>query len=253
MPPLDVEVSNMNKREQEEYVLKRAEPLLGKLYGKFSVDPDQTDRPDAAITVYKPHKRFGCKAEPFRVGIEITTVDKGDDLAYLNDEKHFHDKVVAQRMDALINRIDSDQPTKKVDIKIPTSYIYDGAIRKAGKYHGYFESGTYRQIILLCFSNRVATGTEVFNEHLLGWTNYFLSRAQFPFDAVVFASLKSGNPVRLYQKSKPLLVPPPPSSYPDLSETVVHFPTMRTEQSFNLKKIMPNAPLIEKRPPKPDR
>jgi hypothetical protein len=50
--------------------------LFEKLYGKFSIDLAQRDRPDAAITVYKPHKRFGGNRRPFRVGGEITTVDK---------------------------------------------------------------------------------------------------------------------------------------------------------------------------------
>lgn len=240
----------MNKRAQEERVLKLAKPLLEKLYGKFSVDQDQTDRPDAAIVVDKPRKCFGIKAKPFRVGIEITTVDKGEDLAYLNDEKHGRDKAIAQTMETLNNGIDSSTPIKSVEVEITDSYIYDGAIRKAEKYQGYLESGTYRQIILLCFSDVVSTDTDFFNEHLQDCTNHLLSKVQFPFDAVVFVSLRRGNPVRVYRKSDPLLVPPPPSNYLRYSETIVRGPTMLVERKYDMRKIMSNAPLIAKRQPK---
>lgn len=243
----------MKKREREEHVLKLAEPLLEKLYGKFTVDPDQTDRPDAAISVHKPHKRFGYKAVPFRVGIEITTVDKGRDLAYLNDEKYRRDEVIAQMMDTLEKGIDSDKPIKKAEIEITDSYIYDGAIRKKNKYRGYFESGTYREIILLCFSDFVslATDTAFFEEYLRHWTNHLLSKAEFPFDAVVFASFRRGHPVRVYRKSEPLLAAPAPSRHTGRIETVVHGPTMRTGQKYNQNKVMSNDPLIAPRQHKP--
>lgn len=182
----------MKKRELEEHVLKLAEPLFEKLYGKFSIDRAQTDRPDAAITVYKPHKRFGRNVGPFRVGIEITTVDKEQDLAYLNDKKYGRDKVIVQTMNALKNGLDSDKPTKKAEIHTTGSYIYDGAIRKKDKYQGYIESGTYREIILLCFSEVIVTDGAFFKEYLRGNTNYLLSKAQFPFDALVFTSLRCG-------------------------------------------------------------
>lgn len=241
----------MKKRELEERVLKLAEPLFEKLYGKFSVDQAQTDRPDAAIMVYKPHKRYGRKARSFRVGIEITTVDNELDLAYLNDEKYDRDKVIAQTRDALNNGLDSGKPIKKAEIKITDSYIYDGAIRKKEKYQRYFESGTYREIVLLCFSQVVATDTVFFKKHLQGCTNHLLSKAQFPFDVVVFVSLRAGNPMRVYRRSDPLLVPPAPSSYSGRTETVVHGPTMRVWQTYNLQEIMLNAPLIAQRQPKP--
>ncbi|QLA82504.1 hypothetical protein EXV95_18790 [Acidovorax sp. JMULE5] len=241
----------MKKRELEELVLKLAEPLLELLYGKFTVDPAQTDRPDAAITVHKPHKRFGCKVGPFRVGIEITTVDKGRDLAYLNDEKYGRDMVIAQTMAALENDVDSDKPTKKAEIEITDSYIYDGVIRKKDKYQGYFESGTYREIILLCFSDVVTTDTAFFRKHLWHCTSHLLSKAQFPFDAVVFANLRRGHPVRVYRKSDPLLVPPVLSRQAGHTETIGHGPTMRVGQKYNLNEIMLNAPLIAPRQPKP--
>ena len=94
------------------------------------------------------------------------------------------------------------------------------------------------------------TDTDFFNEHLQDCTNHLLSKVQFPFDAVVFASLRSGNPVRVYRKSDPLLAPPPPSNYSRYTETVAHGPTMLIRQTYNLREIMSNDPLIAKRRPK---
>lgn len=240
----------MKKRELEERVLKLAEPLFEKLYGKFSIDLTQRDRPDAAITVYKPHKRFGGNHRSFRVGIEITTVDKAQDLAYLNDEKYGRKEIIAQTMDALTNGIDSSMPTKKAEIEITNSYIYDGAVRKKDKYQGYFESGTYREIILLCFSDVVETDTPFFKEYLQGCTNHLLSKTRFPFDAVVFANLRRGTPVRIYKKTDPLLVPPAPSYHAGRTVTIMHGPTMRFGHTYNLNEIMSNTPLIAPRKPK---
>ena len=115
----------------------------------------------------------------------------------------------------------------------------------------FLESGTYREIILLCFSDVVATDTVLFKEHLEGSTDYLLSKAQFPFDAVVFASLGQGNPVRVYRKGNPRLTPPAPSNHSGVTETVVHGPTMRIGQTYNLREVMSNEPLITRRQPKP--
>jgi hypothetical protein len=240
----------MKKREQEEHVLELTKPLLEKLYGRFSVDSDQKDKPDAAITVYKPHKRFGRNASPFRVGIEITTVDKAQDLAYLNDKKHGRDEIIAQTIDALENGIDSGIPIKKTTIEIADSFIYDGAIPKKDKYQSYVESGAYREIILLCFSDLVETESPLFKEQLQGWTNHLLSKTQFPFDAVVFVNLRRGNPVRVYKKRDPLLAAPAPSRHSGSTVTVFQGPTMRVGQQYNLKEIMSNDPLIAPRQPK---
>lgn len=241
----------MNKMQLEKHVLTLAMPLLEKLYGKFSVDASQTDKPDAAICVNKPHKRFGLDKQPFRVGIEITTVDQAQDLAYLRDERHGKDDVLAQQTDALERGVDSSQPTKKVTIEITDSYIFDGAIRKKDKYQSYVESGTYREIILLCFSDMVATQTSHFETQLRNHTNHLLSQAQFPFDAVIFVSLRDGGPVRVYKKSDPLLVPPASSHLISQSTTIFHSPTMLFGREYNLNKIISAPPLIAPRQAKP--
>ncbi len=239
----------MTKRELEEHILKLAEPLLYKLYGRFSVDPTHTDRPDVAITVHEPRKRFGRNVGAFKVGVEVTTVDRAQDLAYLNDKKYGRDKIIAQTRNALENGIDSNRPIKKAEIRIDKSYIYDGAIKKEGKYCEYMNAGDYREIILLCFSDVIATNTNIFREHLRDHTNYLLSKSQFPFDAVLFASLQGGDPVRIYKRTEPLLTPPKssPHQHQEHVETIIHGPTMRVGQTYKLEEIFSNNPIITPR------
>jgi hypothetical protein len=241
----------MEKRELEMNVVELAKPLLEKLYGKCSVDDTQTDKPDAAITVWKPHKRFGHKANPFRVGIEITTVEKEQDLAYLNDGKYGRDKVLAQTMDALEKGIVSPKPIKKIEIEITESYIYDGAIRKKEKYLSYLESGTYREVILLCFSDVVKTSR--FKSYLQNYTNYRLSVENFPFDAVVFVSRRSGDAVRVYRKKEPLHNFPEQFDYPRWTETIVCSQVFLFGKEFNYNEMMSEDPEIAKRESKPAR
>jgi hypothetical protein len=76
----------MEKRKLEEHVLNLSRPALHKLYGGYNIDTNQVDRPDVAIDVKKPHKIFGKERKPFKVGVEITTVDPAKMLSYLNDE-----------------------------------------------------------------------------------------------------------------------------------------------------------------------
>lgn len=242
----------MTKRELEEHILKLAEPLLYELYGQFSVDPTHTDRPDVAITVDKPHNRFGRDVGAFKVGVEVTTVDKAQDLAYLKDKKYGRDEIIAQTRNALENGIDSNKPTKKAEIRIDESYVYDGAIKKKDKYCEYMNAGDYREIVLLCFSDVLATNTIFFREHLRDHTNHLLSKAQFPFDAVLFVSLRGGDPVRIYNKKEPRLTPPNslPYQHQEYTETIIHGPTMRVGQTYNLDDIFSNSPLITPRQPR---
>ncbi|MDA8449226.1 hypothetical protein M4R23_07355 [Acidovorax sp. GBBC 3332] len=240
----------MNKREREEHVLKTVEPLLGRLYGQFSLDKSQTDRPDAAILVDKPGEQLSREIDPFRVGIEITTVDKGEHLGYLNDEKHGRDKILAQTMDALEKGIDSDQPIKKAEIQVTESYIFDGAMSKKDKYYEYLKDGNYGEMILLCFSEIITTESPYFKEYLCERTNYLLSAANFPYDAVLFTSLRRGEPVIIYKKTAPLIVSPVSNRHAGLTETVVRGPTMRVGQTYNINEIMSNAPLITPRKPR---
>lgn len=234
----------MEKRNLENHILNLSMPLLLKLYGHCKVDESQSDRPDAAVDVCKPHKRFGKKCEPFKVGIEITTVDKEVPLAYLNDKKFGQEKLTKQINDSINFGIDSEQPNKKIDVEIPKSYIYDGVVKKSEKHASYMNLGEFKEIIIICFSDVISSNNVIFKRGLMEWSNRLLSQNKFPFDKVIFVDLLGGRPVRVYDKNKPLSEDPPPYIYSDSSITVAQGPFMRTGETYNLNKIISSPPLI---------
>jgi hypothetical protein len=233
----------MNKRELEEHILKLAGPLIKRLYGCFDVDRDQTDRPDAAIDVKKPTKHYGRKRVPFKVGIEITTVDKMESLEYLKDKKFGKHIINDLITNALENSEDDKRPLKKIDVSIDSSYIFDGVTRKSDKYSNYTSSGVFREVILLCFSEVVCSRSVIFEHGLRDWTNFLLSKNNYPFDKVLFVDLCGGDPVRVYDKRKPLLVSP--SQPMDTRKiTIAKLPFMRVDKEYNTKEISLKCPLI---------
>lgn len=233
----------MGKRDLEEYVLGLAKPLLLSLYGDYEIDFTQVDRPDAAISVSRPHKRFGRDRNPIKVGVEITTVDSKGALAYLNDEKFGCDLVSAQIDNSLSYGVDSDRPTKKIGVKVGESYIYDGAKSKANKYSDYASAGNFGEVILLCFSEFVCVDSTLFKEKLSRWTNFHMSVNRFPFDKVLFVSLGSRKAVKVYDKRNRLSVRPVPYGSED-TLLRVEGPFMRTNVTYQLDKIISNEPLI---------
>lgn len=237
----------MNTKEQERYVLGLAKPLIYNLYGEFDIIEDQVDKPDAAIYVKKPKKTFGRKRIPFNVGIEITTVDKENLLAYLNDKKFGRDKIIAQITDLTERGLSAKQPNKKITQEISPSYIYDGAIKKLHNYSDYAHSGSFREIILLCFSDVVCLRGKTSADNLSEHTNFLLSKEQFPYDKVLFVGLRDGEAVRVYDKRKPLLKAPPSFKYKEKHITISHGPILSVGKTHNLIEILQNDPLI---PPK---
>ena len=155
----------MNKFEKEREILKLAKPLLLELYGEFEVDPNQNDRPDAAV-ILKPDAHDDKKLqESTKIGIEITAIDKPDDLQYLNDEKFTRDEKNEQ-----INRIIesgqmSNQPDKKASISFKNTYIYEGVLKKLEKYSCYVEIDSYKELIILVFSEFFSFNDQDFNKY----------------------------------------------------------------------------------------
>ncbi|MFE1280290.1 hypothetical protein [Klebsiella aerogenes] len=240
----------MDKRETEVHVLELSRPLLHKIYGGYSIDKSQIDRPDAAIYVKKPHRAF-CKSRvPFRVGIEITTCDKCGDLGYLKDDKFGKDKVDNQIND-FIHGIDSKTPNKKVDVKIPVDYIYEGVVRKNSKFNDYVCAGVFKEVVLICFSEVIGTDNVIFKNGLRQWSEYLISKSNSMFDKVIFVDLLGGRPVCIYDKQNPHLIQPLPYAYENSSITVMQSPMLRFEQQNNLNEIYANEPLIAKRIAKP--
>jgi len=168
----------MNKVDTERYILKLVNPKLKKLYGNFNIIPEQIDNPDAAIEL-KSRKKY-------KIGIEITTVDKQKTLQYLNDNKITQPLEYKQLEDLQNNQSYSKKPMKKILIDFPKEYIFESVFKKEKKYLQYKQNGDYQEIILIAFSSYLKIDLECFKHRHRPWTNFFLSKNNFSFDKVIF-------------------------------------------------------------------
>lgn len=191
------------KREQEERALSAAFPLLQKLYGVIESDSDQHDSPDFCINVKAPNKHWGRKCQPFKVGVEVTTIDGAKVLAYFNDEKHSANEKIAQ-IENLKSGIISEQPFKRMDVKFDDSSISHSLLKKSDKYKNYSLNGVFREIIIICFSDFLKLN--YFNENkqnLKKSVEFILHRQQFPFEKVLFVGAeKNASSIMIYDKKK---------------------------------------------------
>ncbi len=233
----------------ERAVLDRATPLLSQLYGNYTVDESQKDRPDAAIYLSKPPQRFGTPSKSVRIGVEITTVDSQIFLAYWNDKKHGRDLVNAQIEDALERGIDGTAPIKKMEVPTTKSMIFDGVKGKGGLYSEYMKQGNFHEMVLLCFSEVIRTDQWYFKDGVLHWTDYLLSEARFPFNKVIFVHRYDGNAVQIYDKRSPRRKPPRPYAYSNVFVTNSQGPMFLTDRAYKLDDIFSQDPLIPPRPP----
>ncbi|QIE91119.1 MULTISPECIES: hypothetical protein [Pseudomonas] len=190
----------MEKIDFERSILEIARPALKIIYGNFEDDLSQTDKPDAAILLDK-NNGAGKK---LRIGIEITTVDKGKDLQYFNDEKHGKDLVQEDLLKCIESNTPSSRPTKRADITIEKEYIFEGVKKKSARFKEYEKEGEFDEIILLCFSDYIDLRNPEVNPGLLLWTDYLLSSESFPFERVIFVSTLTRASVMIYNKSEPL-------------------------------------------------
>lgn len=171
----------LSKRDLEKEIFRRASPLLELLYGKFECDESQTDKPDFAIDILKPKKSLG-RLKKLRIGIEITTVDDEEFLAYTNDKK-FGAEAIEKHQTAILSGESEDiRPEKDMAVTISSNYIYDGIFKKLENHKKYGQLGDYDELIIVCFSEMVSLNETLFTDHLNEYTNYLLSSANFPFD-----------------------------------------------------------------------
>lgn len=236
----------MNKFEKERELLKVAKPLLLELYGEFEVDPNQGDRPDAAI-ILKPDAHDDKKTqESIKIGIEITSIDNSDDLQYLNDEKFTRAKKNEQINRIIEGREIKNQPDKKVSILFKNTYIYDGVLKKIGKYLHYAESDNYKEIIVLVFSEFFTFNDQDFNNYHISWTNYFLSEIAFPFDKVIFVCEKTEKSILVYTKNTPRRERPMENEDMESGITVATGPIIQFGKAFNINDLFEQEPLFKK-------
>lgn len=235
------------KEEFENQIFDLTVPLLERLYSSFVKIPEQKDKPDAAILLSNPPKRFGTK-EPVIIGIEITSVDPGWYLAYTNDTKYGADLMNARVDQALYHGIVADSPTKKIDVPIPQSYIFDGVKDKAKKYESYKAQEKFDELILVCFSDVLCVGNSCFQYGVAEWTNYLLSQDNFPFDKVVFLGLGDQVAVKIYDKKMKSNKRPAPYQFPGEIITCSLGPTITSEAVDNMGEKLFGIPLVSPRP-----
>ncbi|WP_146230376.1 hypothetical protein [Pseudomonas sp. LB-090624] len=235
------------KIKLEQAVLERAHSLLLRLYGAYSVDESQKDRPDAAINVARPHKRFGRDRKPIKVGIEITTVDPKEYLAYFNDKRFGQDLVNAQFEASLKDGVDPERINKYMKVPILDTFIYDGIKGKAEAHEAYKFSGSYGEIILLCYTDILNSDSAFIKRGLLEWSNYHASQSNYPFDKVLFLAKGSDSAIKVYDRRTPMRLQPPPYDFSDPWTMPSDMPMFLMDRTYNLNELYSRPPLI---PPK---
>ena len=174
-------VSN-KQLEIERTLLKHISDTLSLLYGDYEIDVSQEDKPDAAILTLKDKKR---------IGIEITSVDRQEDLAYFNEDK-MAKPIINEQIEQYLKQ-GSFSPTtlKKKVINFGRDYISKGVELKRSKFLSYKENGDFDEIIVLAFSDFLDVNEPEFIPFHKAWTSYLLSNSNYPFSKVIFLSTLS--------------------------------------------------------------
>ncbi|OWP72939.1 hypothetical protein [Pseudomonas sp. K2I15] len=225
-------MGNEKKIADERDVLEAASSLLRDLYGHFVIDPKQIDRPDAAIDASEPKKR---------IGIEITSVDDQKDKAYLNDEKFGKDITRQQVENFLRDGSYTIAPRKKIDIDVHAKYIYKGAVKKLDDHKVYANSGTFDEVILLCYSDYITPELSA-KLGIIEWTNFFLSADDFPYDKVIYANVEDQKAAVVYERGEP--PKQKPLRYESATTTVIQGSFTPMGAEFNMNNTANQAPLI---------
>lgn len=233
------------KLELERRVLDLSLPLLKRMYGEIEIDPQQMDRPDAAVKVVKPRKQVSRDREGFLVGIEITTVDPSDALSYFNDTKHSKDVIKTQMENALEHGADEiTRPLRKMRLETPAVLIYNAVIKKADKYLSYASDNRFREIVLVCFSENIRVSDSSFSA-MLNQTAPMLKEVDFPYDRVLFLGLRDGGTQKVYDRHG--TVQQARVREGGESITRVDSGVRRMGESFNFYKMFEIEPLIQPR------
>lgn len=236
---------NEKKEKHEEEILKLAEHNLRGIYGDYDICKTQKDKPDKAIILSKPKPKLirGWFKDP-KVGIEITTADPREYLAYYNDRKSDREVIHAQIEEALTTRTAPQKPLKKIDNVMHRDWIFKGIEDKASKHQSYVEKGEFLELVLLCYSDIIDTTNYIYYDGLKEWTKYLLGQENFPFDRVLFIG---GNNVfeQVYKKSKKTKTQPSPFKYEGWTISSSTPGMIPIGVDFNFKTAHTAAPIIE--------
>ena len=226
---------SQDKISRERQILSLALPLLKEIYGEFDIDNNQVDNPDAAIVLNDNSKM---------IGIEITSVDSPKVKAYFNDEKECASERLEQLECLLEGGSFTAQPMKKMSVKSEHNYIFNGLIKKSEKYESYVSSRSYHEMIVVASSEYLEISNEYFFEYHMPWTNYLLSDSLFPFDKVVYVCENSEKAALVYDKEKPLEVPPKLDKMKEAGMTRSLSPIIPVGVDFNYNEIFEKEPFF---------
>lgn len=234
----------MTTFDVERTVLELAKPLLQEIYGDFEVDQEQRDKPDAAIILRSSGNN--CPAtKTKKIGIEITTVDKPQDMQYLNDEKFSQNLVVEQLQVLAAGGEAANRPNKKLSIEFPNTYISSGVTKKASKHQAYSATGQFNELIVLAFSSQFDLNDADLREYHAAWCSYHLSCSSFPFDRVIFVSTcKAGDAVVVYDKEKPRTHAPERDEDKETRIEILKSPILKPSITYNLKNLFDQDPAL---------
>lgn len=230
----------MEKIAAERSILELSLPVLKEIYGNFEIDANQQDKPDAAIILGSE-----VAGKKIRVGIEITSIDKQEDLQYFNDEKIMRPVLQNQINTLLESGAYSQQPNKRSTVLINDTYMLDGLVKKEGKFESYAQSDEYKEIIILAFSDCFGISNPYFAA-LAEWTDYFLSQRKFIFDRVIFVSSSPEGALEIYDKSKPRINKPINLIPKDAHINAIQGPILPIGQQVKISDFFDREPLVPK-------
>ncbi|HFQ5414457.1 TPA: hypothetical protein ACGVAS_004433 [Vibrio vulnificus] len=193
--------------EIERFLLGHISKTLLELYGEYELDKAQEDKPDAAILTLNDNRR---------IGIEITSVDRQEDLAYFNEDKMAKPIVKEQIERYQEHGTYSNTTLKKKVIKLGRDYISRGVEPKRSKFSSYKENGHFDELIILAFSDFLDVNEPEFIPFHKTWTNYLLTNSDFPFSKVIFLSTYSRKSALVYDVNNPA------ASKPNIPEDIEH-------------------------------
>lgn len=225
---------DLKKIEQERETLRRAVPMLKAIYGEFEIDPDQLDRPDAAIVL----------GDGRRIGVEITSLDPSSDRQYMNDEAYGADAKAAQRRRMERREPLLPQPLKKTVVTVTPDYLAKGALAKADKHSQYLAQGSYSDIVLLGSSDYLTLPCPELTTFYAPMASHLLGQASFPFAKVILVC--EGGTMLVYDRSAPPTPKPDDSLDPHMF--IEHSITMLGDSQSSNFMAEPLTP--KKAPPK---
>ena len=99
-------------------------------------------------------------------------------------------------------------------------------------------------MIVLAFSSYLEVEHEHFKDYHKPWTGFLLSKQEFPFNKVIFASLQRHSAVVVYNKELPQLTEPKTDSEKELGITMASGSIVPFGKTVNYQDFFNKEPLV---------